>query len=106
VLRCNGVIERLDSTSTVLGLFEEWDCAIAELPLNAGDIFALYTDGITEAFNDAGEEFGEGRLVESIRQHRDLPIHGLVASIVDEVQQFSANEQNDDITLIMARCRR
>jgi len=106
VFRCNGEIERLDSTSTVLGLFEEWDCAIGELPLNAGDIFALYTDGITEAFNDAGEEFGEGRLVESLRQHRDLPIQGLVASIVDDVQQFSANEQNDDITLIMARCRR
>ncbi len=105
MLRCNGEIERLDSTGTVLGLFEEWDCTIGALPLNARDNFALYTDGITEAFNDSGEEFREDRLVESIRRYQDLPIQGLVASVVDEVKKFGAAEQNDDITLIIACCR-
>ena len=59
LLRQDGTLERLDSTCTVLGLFKEWDCSIGECPLFSGDTFALYTDGITESFNNGGEEFGE-----------------------------------------------
>jgi len=104
LLRRDGTLERLDSTGTVLGLFKEWDCAIGERRLSAGDTLALYTDGVTEAFNDAGEEFGEQRLVAALRRHRQLPSQALLASIVAEVQQFSAREQHDDITLVVARC--
>jgi serine phosphatase RsbU (regulator of sigma subunit) len=49
----------------VLGLFEEWDCAVGERQLRPGDLFVLYTDGVTESFNEAEEEFGEQRLVEA-----------------------------------------
>src|SRR5579872_6153745 len=62
LLRRDGTLERLHSTATVLGLFKEWDCSIGERRLLSGDTLALYTDGVTEAFNDAGEEFGERRL--------------------------------------------
>jgi catechol 2,3-dioxygenase-like lactoylglutathione lyase family enzyme len=62
LLRADGALERLDSTCTVMGLFQDWNCSMAECSLFAGDTFALYTDGITESFNDAGEEFGEHRL--------------------------------------------
>jgi serine phosphatase RsbU (regulator of sigma subunit) len=65
----------------------------------------MYTDGITESFNDAGEDFGELRLIDALRRHRDLPSQVLIASIVAEVQQFSPREQHDDITLIVAKCR-
>ena len=65
----------------------------------------LYTDGVTESFNDAGEEFGEGRLIEVLLRHRDRPSQTLLGVIVDEVRQFSQREQNDDITLIVAKCR-
>ena len=51
-------IERLGSTGRVLGLFKEWDFSIEERPLFPGDTLVLYTDGITESFNDAGEESG------------------------------------------------
>src|SRR5580765_7252407 len=61
LLRRDGRLERLDSTCTVMGLFKDWDCAMAECSLLAGDTLALYTDGITESFNSAGEEFGEER---------------------------------------------
>jgi serine phosphatase RsbU (regulator of sigma subunit)/predicted enzyme related to lactoylglutathione lyase len=105
LFRHDGTLERLDSTSTVLGLFREWDCATAERPLSSGDTFALYTDGITESFNHAGEEFGEHRLIESLRRHRALPSPAAVASIVDDVKKFSPHEQSDDMTLIVARCR-
>jgi serine phosphatase RsbU (regulator of sigma subunit) len=76
-----------------------------ECPLSPGDTFALYTDGITESFNHAGEEFGEHRLIESFRRHRAQPSPGAVASIVDDVKKFSPHEQSDDMTLIVARCR-
>jgi serine phosphatase RsbU (regulator of sigma subunit) len=72
LLRHDNTLERLDSTSTVLGLFEEWNCSIEEQQLLPGDTLALYTDGITESSNNAGEEFGQRRLVETLRRHRGL----------------------------------
>lgn len=98
-------VERLDSTSTVLGLFEEWDCSIGELSLYAGDTLALYTDGITEAFNDSEEEYGELRLIEALRRRRDLSSQEMLGSVVEDVRRFSPREQHDDITLIVAKCR-
>jgi serine phosphatase RsbU (regulator of sigma subunit) len=89
----------------VLGLFKDWECSISECHLLSGDTLALYTDGITESFNLAGEEFGEQRLIEALRQHCDLPPQELLAAIVSEVQQFSPEEQYDDITLIVAKCK-
>ena len=103
LLRRDGTLDRLDSTCTVLGLFKEWDSVIGERGIGAGDTLALYTDGITESFNDRGEEFGERRLIEALRRHRALPSRALLASIVEEVRQFSPHEQHDDITLIIAK---
>lgn len=105
LLRRDGALERLDSTCTVVGLFKDWDCFMAECSLFAGDMFALYTDGVTESFDDAGEEFGEQRLIEALRQNREAPPQVALDSIVAEVRKFSAREQHDDITLIIGRCR-
>lgn len=105
ILRSDGALERLDSTSTVLGLFNKWDCSIGESRILPGDTLALYTDGVTESFNDSGEEFGEQRLVEALRRHRESPPQVLLAAVVDEVRRFSPHEQSDDITLIVARGR-
>jgi len=104
LLRGDGTMERLDSTCTVLGLFKEWDCSIGECHILCGDLLALYTDGVTESFNTAGEEFGEQRLTEALRRHRRLPSPDLLTAIVDEVRGFSPDEQYDDITLIVAKC--
>ena len=105
LLRSDNTLERLPSTCTVLGLFQDWQCSIGERRLCPGDTIVLYTDGITEAFNPAEEEFGEQRLVEALRRHRELPSQALLESIVNEVQRFSPQEQHDDITLIVAKCR-
>jgi serine phosphatase RsbU (regulator of sigma subunit)/predicted enzyme related to lactoylglutathione lyase len=98
-------LERLDSTGTVLGLFQRWDCLIEERQIRDGDVLALYTDGITEAFNDAGDEFGEQRLIAALERNRDCDPKALVAAIVHEVRRFSPGEQHDDITLIVAKCK-
>jgi len=105
LLRHDGTVERLDSTGTVVGLFKEWDCSVTERQLFSGDTLVLYTDGITESFNDEGEEFGERRLIDALERHRELPAQAMITSIVGEVQRFSRQEQHDDITLIVARCR-
>jgi serine phosphatase RsbU (regulator of sigma subunit)/predicted enzyme related to lactoylglutathione lyase len=105
LLRSDNSLERLDSTCTVLGLFTEWDCLTKESQLFPGDILALYTDGISESFNEAGEEFGEQHLIEALRRHRELSPRLMLAAIVDEVRQFSPHEQHDDITLVVAKCR-
>jgi serine phosphatase RsbU (regulator of sigma subunit) len=105
VIRGDDSLTRLHSTCTVLGLFKEWECSIGECDLLCGDTLAIYTDGVTECFNSAGEEFGEQRLIETLRQHRQLCSQDLLGAIVEEVQRFCPQEQYDDITLIVARCR-
>jgi serine phosphatase RsbU (regulator of sigma subunit) len=105
LIRGDGALDRLDSTCTVVGLFKDWDCSMAECSLFAGDTFALYTDGVTESFNDSGEEFGEQRLIDALQKNCKLPPQALLDSIIDEVRRFSSREQHDDITLIIARCR-
>ncbi|HEX4750448.1 MAG TPA: SpoIIE family protein phosphatase [Bryobacteraceae bacterium] len=105
LLRHNSELERLDSTTTVLGLFERWDCATAEHQLFRGDTLAIYTDGVTESFNAEGEEFGEHRLIEALQRRRELPLEALLASLVDDLRQFSCHEQHDDITVVVARCK-
>jgi serine phosphatase RsbU (regulator of sigma subunit)/predicted enzyme related to lactoylglutathione lyase len=104
VLRCNGKVEWLPSTATVLGLFEEWDSPIEECQLSPGDMLALYTDGVTESFDASGEEFGEQRLVEALRQNKAMSASQTLTSVVEQIQKFSPSEQHDDITLIVAKC--
>ena len=105
LLRADEQLERLTATATVLGLFEKWECSVAEVQLAAGDILILYTDGVTEAENAEGEQFGESRLIETVLAHRHLPVPSLLETIVATVQEFSDGEQADDITLVLARCR-
>ena len=78
---------------------------MAETILAPGDALLLYSDGITEATSDQGDEFGEARLLETLRRHRHLEARALVAAILQAVQEFSGSEQEDDITLVAARCR-
>lgn len=105
LIRRDDRVERLESTGTVLGLFKEWDCSVGETHLFAGDTLALYTDGVTEAFDGDYDEFGEHRLLNCLRRHRDLPSHLQVDMVINEVQRHSPHEQQDDITVIVAKCR-
>ena len=105
VLRRDGTLDRLAATSTVLGLFRQWECSVGESRLDPDDLLALYTDGVTEAFDDAGEEFGEERLVDALRRHGDRTPEALLTFLVEEVRSFSPHEQHDDLTLIVARRR-
>jgi serine phosphatase RsbU (regulator of sigma subunit) len=106
LLRSDNSMERLEATGTVLGLFAEWDCSVAQQTMCPGDTLAVYTDGVTESPNEKGEQFGEDRLTDALIRNRHLPPDRIIAAVVDEVQRFSsAQEQHDDVTLIVAKCR-
>jgi len=105
LLRPDGGVESLDSTCTAVGLFKDFNCVAAERNLFPGDTLALYTDGVTEAFNEAGEEFGQDRLVETLCGYRHLSSHALLGHVVEEIRRFGPQEQHDDITLVVARCK-
>jgi serine phosphatase RsbU (regulator of sigma subunit)/catechol 2,3-dioxygenase-like lactoylglutathione lyase family enzyme len=104
VLRADDSVVRLSSTATILGAFKDWDCDLADWHLFPGDMLVLYTDGITESFSPADEEFGEARLLESVQRHRHLCTSDICSAVVEEVRHFSPHEQHDDITLIVAKC--
>jgi serine phosphatase RsbU (regulator of sigma subunit) len=105
LFRTDDTLERLTTTGTVLGLFDDLDCSIEECRLDPGDLLVLHTDGVTESFSERDEEFGEQRLIDGLRRRREQPAQAILESIVDDVRRFSPHEQYDDITLIVARCR-
>jgi len=104
-VRADNSCHRLASTTTLVGLFQQWDCSIAECKLMPGDMLALYTDGITEASDNKGQEFGEESLIARLRQNRDKPCQSALESITEEVRSLNPTYQHDDITLILAKCR-
>ncbi|HVN09613.1 MAG TPA: SpoIIE family protein phosphatase [Patescibacteria group bacterium] len=105
LLRADGSLERLASTATVLGMFLDWNCEVVETSLAPGDLLVMYTDGVSEAPNSAGEEFGEKRLLETIRSTNHAGAAALREAITAAVQDFSSGSQADDITLVIARAR-
>jgi catechol 2,3-dioxygenase-like lactoylglutathione lyase family enzyme len=105
LLRQDGTIERLDSSATVLGMFSGWSCASADVALIAGDTVLFYTDGVTEALNRDGCEFGEDGVIEVLRAGQDLPVEQLVRETLEKVGTFTCGKQDDDITVVATRCR-
>jgi sigma-B regulation protein RsbU (phosphoserine phosphatase) len=105
LVRTDGSVERLQATATVLGLFAEWQCDVAECELRGGDFLIIYTDGILEATDGAGEEFGERRLLQTAQARSDQDAAAMLRAIEDAVRQFSTGEQGDDLTLLIARAR-
>ena len=105
VLRADGEAEWLAPTATALGFFDGWTCTSGTRRLEPGDRVVMYLDGITEAWSEAGEEYGDARLLDVVRAHQHLAAADLVAAIVADVRRFSPLEQSDDWTLIALRAR-
>jgi sigma-B regulation protein RsbU (phosphoserine phosphatase) len=103
LLRADGRTERLLPTAMVVGLVEDWSCDVAESVLEPGDVLVVYSDGISEATDGQEVEFGEGRLVDSVRAHRQARLPDLLDAVFTAVRAFSAGEQADDQTLVVGR---
>jgi serine phosphatase RsbU (regulator of sigma subunit)/catechol 2,3-dioxygenase-like lactoylglutathione lyase family enzyme len=105
VIRCDGSVSSLDSTATVLGLFNDWTCSAQSCTMFPGDTLVMYTDGVTESVDATGGDFGEGRLLDVLLRHRHLNAHGLMKSVIDQVRDFSTSEQHDDVTVLVVKCK-
>ncbi len=98
-------VARLETSDTVVGLFDGTSYHEGTVLMEPGDIFVAYSDGITEPENEFGE-FGEERLIELIQQHRDQPLARISDIVTGAVADWIAGgEQPDDITLVLARAR-
>jgi sigma-B regulation protein RsbU (phosphoserine phosphatase) len=101
----DGSIRRLEAGGTVVGLFDDMTYEEGAVEMHPGEILLAYSDGVTEPENDFGE-FGEQRLIDLVRDNRDLPlpqISQIVTLAVDD--WIGDNEQPDDVTLVLARAR-
>jgi sigma-B regulation protein RsbU (phosphoserine phosphatase) len=73
-------------------------------PLDTGDVVLLFTDGVTEAMNAAGEPFGEERLAMLVEEHADLPFEELRERILREIRVFVGDAGlHDDLTLVLLK---
>jgi len=101
----DGTIRRLEAGGTVVGLFDNMSYQEGSVEMHPGEIFIAYSDGVTEPENDFGE-FGEQRLIDLVRENRDLvlpQISQIVTTAVDD--WIGDKEQPDDVTLVLARAR-
>jgi sigma-B regulation protein RsbU (phosphoserine phosphatase) len=101
VVRSDGSHERLREGGTVLGVFASRDYEMGSTQLFPGDRVILFTDGVAEASNPAGEEFGEARLLCLLKNQRTLSANELQARILAEVAEFSGGRWQDDATLLV-----
>jgi hypothetical protein len=98
----SGVLH-LETGGTVVGLFEH-TFDQQTLQLETGDLLVAYSDGVTEARNPVGEEFGEERLLACVQANSDLAPSEPLQSVFNEVNEFSAGTaQGDDLTLLVLR---
>jgi sigma-B regulation protein RsbU (phosphoserine phosphatase) len=103
LVTANGSARSLDKGGLVLGLYADASYEMGEVQLVAGDRLVLYTDGLTEAPDINGQEFGMERLVNMIRAGSELTASQLEKTIIDTVRDFSRGEFRDDLTLLTIR---
>jgi phosphoserine phosphatase RsbU/P len=98
-LKTPGMVVGIDSG----GVFDRLTKDVA-VPLETGDCILLYTDGITEALDNEGNEFGLERTIEAFRSSTKQGAQAIVSRLIDDLRNFvGATPQNDDITLIAIR---
>lgn len=95
-------IERLDQGGTVLGLFCDAEFEDAEMKLESGDVLVAFTDGLIEARNPEGEEFGEERLIQCLTKVATLNAATIEEEVLRAVKEWTHEaEQEDDLTLVI-----
>jgi sigma-B regulation protein RsbU (phosphoserine phosphatase) len=101
LMRASGEAERLPSTGLVLGVAPDWTYTTGVIEIRSGDRLVCFTDGITEAVSPAGEEFGDDRLIATIRDHRGESADVLAHAVNDAVIAWAGGATQDDATLIV-----
>jgi sigma-B regulation protein RsbU (phosphoserine phosphatase) len=104
ILLSSATVARLEATGCPLGLFDDVPYAGAEVPFGPGDLLVLFSDGVTEAVNAAGEEFGDDRLLACLDHVRNRPASDVLHAVLDAVRAFCGTEPaRDDVTVMAVR---
>lgn len=103
VLRKDDKIMRLEIGGLLLGVMKSTTYEEGIVQLVEGDVLVLFTDGVSEAMNPDGVEFGEERLLEIIKSKKNGSAETIKEQIISEVQEYSGDHQSDDITLLVLK---
>jgi sigma-B regulation protein RsbU (phosphoserine phosphatase) len=104
VKKSSGDVILLRARGIAMGVMDDVSLEEKDIILDSNDIVVFYTDGITEAIDGAGEQFGEKRLIETINQNADLPVKDLIGKVKDDVFAFAHGQpQFDDFTLVILK---
>jgi len=100
----NGEALELEAGGPILGILPDPQYSNTVVALNQGDILTLFTDGVTEQENEAGDEFSTTRLKEVVMSRETEPAAALVASITEAVSTFAGTKaQVDDLTVVVVK---
>jgi sigma-B regulation protein RsbU (phosphoserine phosphatase) len=106
IVRATGEIVLLETGGPILGVLPEIRYEQGTVDLSRGDLFVAFTDGVTEAFDAAGEEFGESHVAELLAGASDRAVGDLVDLVQQEVTRHTGSESfADDFTIVVARIR-
>jgi len=95
-------VESLTRTGIAMGIEADSTWSTDTVAIEPGDILVLYTDGIPDARDQDGDFFNDEAIIEIVRENSDRSAHEIQSSIINEVQNFSADTpQDDDITLMV-----
>jgi serine phosphatase RsbU (regulator of sigma subunit) len=104
VVHRDGSVERLEATGLILGIMAGAVYAKQVCQIEPGDLLVLFSDGISEASRLDGEDFGEDRLVELLREHRSESAQAIIETVIQRVTEFIAGAPPaDDITIVVAK---
>ena len=104
--RANGTLETLEAGGLPLGIQSAAKYETASLELKPGDALIFFTDGVVEAFNESGEEFGNARWLSAIRDLPDWDAQQTLQFLIKRVDEFvGATRQSDDITCLVFRSK-
>jgi serine phosphatase RsbU (regulator of sigma subunit) len=101
----SGTVTRLDASCPPIGLSPAEICELSSTKLAPGDTLIFYTDGVTEAGNQFGEEFGLERLSKVARRDASLSAEDLMTSIYNSAADFCGDRFNDDVTILVVKCQ-
>jgi serine phosphatase RsbU (regulator of sigma subunit) len=95
----------LEMGGMLLGIMDDAEYASNEIDVQPGDLFASYSDGLTEAMNETDVEFGRDRLIETMDEYKHLDPHLLVTKVLQTIRDYAGHERagRDDLTLITVK---
>lgn len=100
-----GAVSLMNSSCPPIGLSPEELCDLASENLMPGDVVVFYTDGVTEAENRLGEEFGMERLSAAVRRGPSLSAEDLMTNIYNAAAEFCSDAFGDDVTILVVKCK-